>query len=627
MLSWMIPTVGIALALATLLLCALGHRLRSANPLASLVGVGLLTAVSWQLALVFTASAPPLDWLLLVAWALALPILYARPDWNPIGHLAAVATLAATGALMLGTVVWIAAAAPGPLAAAAGLLFLTLQLAAVVTVIGGVLEMIEACCVVSAAPEPGPVSLAGRAPRVSIHVPIHNEPPGLVIDTLKALARLDYPDFEVLVVDNNTRDEALWRPVEAYCRSLGERFRFFHLDPWPGYKSGALNFALRETDPEAEIIGIVDADYQVEPGYLRDLAGYFADEQLAFVQTPQDYRDLSVRSRFGRALYFSYLYFFKISMAWRNRYNAIIFAGTMGLIRRRCLEEAGGWDECCVTEDAELSLRLLDAGYRSVFVDRSYGRGLMPLDYAGLKRQRFRWAFGGMQLLRLHWKRLLFPSGSRPRGGEGKLTGAQRLAYLLGGIQWLSDPITLCFSLIVLVGWAVLEFASASDASLLENGALLLAPILISSSLVRFAWALRARSGCCWRDAMDGLALLLSLSWTTSIACLEGLFRRRGAFLRTPKSGSGLALAESLRVVTAELLVSGICIAGVVSLAADGSTQKGLAPLAIALLLLWNGVVYLSAVQASLWSHVEITPEAGEPAVSGARRAAPTSRS
>ena len=68
-------------------------------------------------------------------------------------------------------------------------------------------------------------------PKVSLHVPAYNEPPDMLIETLDALARLDYPDFEVLVIDNNTPDEAVWRPVEAHCAKLGSRFRFFHVSP------------------------------------------------------------------------------------------------------------------------------------------------------------------------------------------------------------------------------------------------------------------------------------------------------------------------------------------------------------------------------------------------------------
>jgi hypothetical protein len=71
------------------------------------------------------------------------------------------------------------------------------------------------------------------APKVSIHVPCYNEPPHMVIETLDALAKLAYPNFEVLVIDNNTRDEEVWRPLEEHCAKLGGRFRFFHLPKWP----------------------------------------------------------------------------------------------------------------------------------------------------------------------------------------------------------------------------------------------------------------------------------------------------------------------------------------------------------------------------------------------------------
>src|SRR5499427_3494166 len=114
-------------------------------------------------------------------------------------------------------------------------------------------------------------------PKVSIHVPAYNEPPDMVIETLDALARLDYSNFEVLVIDNNTRDEAVWRPVEAHCARLGERFRFFHVAPLEGFKAGALNFALRHTATDAAIVAVIDSDYKVEPQWLRELTPAFQD--------------------------------------------------------------------------------------------------------------------------------------------------------------------------------------------------------------------------------------------------------------------------------------------------------------------------------------------------------------
>jgi exo-beta-1,3-glucanase (GH17 family) len=77
-------------------------------------------------------------------------------------------------------------------------------------------------------------------PKVSIHVAICNEPPAMVIQTIESLAALDYPNLEVIIIDNNTKDPAVWRPVQDYCAQLGERFKFFHFDTMKGFKAGAV---------------------------------------------------------------------------------------------------------------------------------------------------------------------------------------------------------------------------------------------------------------------------------------------------------------------------------------------------------------------------------------------------
>src|SRR6202035_1981271 len=174
-------------------------------------------------------------------------------------------------------------------------------------------------------------------PMISLHVPAHNEPPDMVIETLRHLLRLDYPRYEVILIDDNTDDETLWRPVEAWCARHGVKFA--HLEDWPGYKSGALNYALRElTDEAAEVIGVVDSDYQIEPGFLRGCAPAFAEPWVGFIQAPQDYRDWET-APYYRRLYYSYKYFFAISQPSRNEHDGAIFAGTMGLIRRVALEQ------------------------------------------------------------------------------------------------------------------------------------------------------------------------------------------------------------------------------------------------------------------------------------------------
>ncbi|MEO8673769.1 MAG: glycosyltransferase, partial [Tahibacter sp.] len=167
-----------------------------------------------------------------------------------------------------------------------------------------------------------------RQPFVSVHLACCNEPPEMVILTLDSLAALDYENFEVLVIDNNTKNEEVWKPVEEHCAKLGARFRFFHLSPWPGFKAGALNYGLTQTDPRAEVIAAVDADYAVRPDWLKALTGYFHDPKVAVVQCPQAHRDWE-HNAFRRMTNWEYDGFFRIGMHHRNERNAIIQHGTM----------------------------------------------------------------------------------------------------------------------------------------------------------------------------------------------------------------------------------------------------------------------------------------------------------
>src|SRR3546814_4093092 len=106
---------------------------------------------------------------------------------------------------------------------------------------------------------PSPASAEHRAPKVSVHVPAYREDPDMLIATLDGLAALDYPDYEVLVIVNNTPDEALWRPVEAHCARLGERFEFVHLPKVDGFQDGSPNMAMDRMAGDAEGIAVTSA--------------------------------------------------------------------------------------------------------------------------------------------------------------------------------------------------------------------------------------------------------------------------------------------------------------------------------------------------------------------------------
>ncbi len=103
----------------------------------------------------------------------------------------------------------------------------------------------------------------------------------------------------------------------------------------------------------------------------------------------------------------------------------------MSLIRRRALEEAGGWAEWCLTEDSELAIRIHAAGYDSVYLPQPYGRGLIPETFADYRKQRFRWTYGPVQELKRHW-RLFLPG---PLGQPSALTLIQRLHHANHGLD------------------------------------------------------------------------------------------------------------------------------------------------------------------------------------------------
>jgi cellulose synthase/poly-beta-1,6-N-acetylglucosamine synthase-like glycosyltransferase len=378
---------------------------------------------------------------------------------------------------------------------------------------------------------------AAELPKVSIHVPTHNEPPDMVIATLDALARIDHADYEVLVIDNNTREPSLWQPVERHCAVLGARFRFFHVGNMAGYKAGALNFALRHTAPDAGVIAIVDSDYQVRPDWLRSLLPSFADPRVAIVQAPQDYHDGS-QNPFKAMCCEEYRGFFHIGMITRNDRNAIIQHGTMTLIRRHVLEEVGGWGEWCITEDAELGLRVFEKGYHALYTPRSYGQGLTPDTFLDYKKQRYRWAYGAMQILRAH-------AGALLRGGSSSLTRGQRFHFIAGWLPWLADGVNLFFTLAA-VAWA----AAMLVAPLRVDPPL---PLFVMPPLMLFAFKLgklvhlyRRGVGASWRQTASAALAGLALSHTIAKAVVAGCLTRNQPFICTPKMKTASPLLRAL---------------------------------------------------------------------------------
>ena len=371
-----------------------------------------------------------------------------------------------------------------------------------------------------------PLAPEAAAPKVSIHIPAHNEPPDMLKQTLDAVARLDYANFECVVVINNTPDPGLWLPIEEHCRALGERFKFVRADDIAGFKAGALRLALIHTAADAEVIGVIDADYVVHQDWLRDLVPLFSDPAVGLVQAPQDHRD-GTRSVMHHAMNGEYAGFFDIGMVQRNEVNAIIVHGTMCLIRRAALEAAGGWSSDTICEDTDLGLTLLELGWQAHYTNKRYGHGLLPDSFEAYKKQRHRWAYGGFQILKKHWRRFL--------PGASRLTREQKREFALGWLNWLgAESIGVAVAILNILWVPVVSFL---DIAVPDR--ILTAPIIVSFvvSVVHFTTLYQLRVRPRKGQLLGSVLAAMSVQWTVARAVTLGLVKDHLPFVRTSKGG------------------------------------------------------------------------------------------
>ena len=432
---------------------------------------------------------------------------------------------------------------------------LALGIALLAPLVAIALKRIEEIAAVAFGHEPrrliaGPLAAAnGFAPKVSIHVPAYREPPEMLKATLDALARLDYPSFECLIVINNTPDPAFWRPIEEHCRALGDRFKFVRDDNVAGFKAGALRLALDRTAADAEIIAVIDADYVIRPDWLKDLVPAFSDPKVGMIQAPQDHRD-GERTLMHYAMNGEYAGFFDIGMVQRNEANAVIVHGTMCLIRRAALLSAGGWSSDTIVEDSDLGLAVLEQGWQIHYTNRRYGHGLLPDTFDAYKKQRHRWAYGGLQILKKHWRSLL------PRVGH--LTRQQKREFAFGWLNWLGAEALGVLVAILNIAWVpVVAFAGIAIPD-----QILTVPILaaFAVTLAHFVALYRLRVAVRPAQMLGAVLAAMAVQWTVARAVGRGLWSESLPFMRTAKGGAtrkGPDFPAFWEAVLAMLLIAG----------------------------------------------------------------------
>jgi cellulose synthase/poly-beta-1,6-N-acetylglucosamine synthase-like glycosyltransferase len=371
----------------------------------------------------------------------------------------------------------------------------------------------------------------GYEPFVSIHIATYNEK-GVVGRLLEACARLNYTNYEVILVDDSTDGsmEMLepWRHVDG--------FTIIHRDTRDGFKGGALTYALRAMDPRTEYVAIFDADAVPFPDVLRDLLYHFYSEgnprprpipEVGAVQSYQWHVLNKNESWLTAAVRTEYAGSYMIERPFQQVLGSMkMIAGTAYMIRAGLLRELG-WGRS-LTEDWELTLRLYAKGFKVVYTPYAETPAECVATFGRLARQRMRWAEGHSYNVNKWFLTILrSPRLSLLEKAEFIYYGLyylQSALFVMGSAAWLISEVVLRVHIpewTALLGWSLL-FSNLFSLPLMN-----LAGLLLEGSPRRD-----------YQGVLGAVALSFLLVPFQAWASVKGLFERKeGGWFRTPKTG------------------------------------------------------------------------------------------
>ena len=273
---------------------------------------------------------------------------------------------------------------------------------------------------------------------IDIYITVAGEPMSVVEKTLKAAVKVDYPNYHVYILnDGFVAKKSNWYEMEELARQYDQEMVTCITRTEPGgAKAGNINNALKLTT--APYVAILDCDHIPTRNFLKRMAGYFIDNNVAFVQSPQYYRNHR-ESYVANAAWQQQVLFFGPICRGKDRTNSLFMCGTNMLIRRAALDQLGGMRQESITEDLLTALHLHARGWQSIYVPNILARGLAPEDLSSYWQQQFRWARGSLEVLLKY--NPLFLKG---------LSFQQRIQYLASVTYYLTGFVVLADALLPL---------------------------------------------------------------------------------------------------------------------------------------------------------------------------------
>jgi cellulose synthase/poly-beta-1,6-N-acetylglucosamine synthase-like glycosyltransferase/peptidoglycan/xylan/chitin deacetylase (PgdA/CDA1 family)/spore germination protein YaaH len=233
-------------------------------------------------------------------------------------------------------------------------------------------------------------------PAVTVIIPAYNEEK-VIERTVRSVLASDYPTLRTIVVDDGSPDATAQVVREKFWSEIRQG-RVVLLTKPNGGKASALNYGLEHTDDEI-YVGI-DADTMIAPRAVSLLVAHFADPKIGAVAGNAKVGNrVNLWTRWQALEYITSQNFERRAL---NVFGAVsVVPGAIGAWRREAVREAGGYHTDTVAEDADLTMCLLENGWRVVNEDRALAFTEAPTTASGLMRQRFRWSFGVLQAV---WK-------------------------------------------------------------------------------------------------------------------------------------------------------------------------------------------------------------------------------